>query len=128
MRNVRKNMIRKFADVNIEDNGEYASTVAYVIANNPRFAERYSLTYIDKQQLFFDCNSKDGYYFTCEVRIANDMIVGMNDSTDKSYNGFDVRFYEVKKNTKVNDFANWLVDLMDEFLGQEHKECHLVEE
>ncbi|QHJ82997.1 MAG: hypothetical protein [Caudoviricetes sp.] len=126
--NVKKNTIGKFADINIDDNREYVSTVAYVISNNPRFAERYSLTYIDKQQLFFDCNSKNGYYFKCEVRFADGLVVGMNDSTDKSYNGFDIKFFKVNRNTKVNEFADWLVDQMDEFLGLEHKECYLVEE
>ena len=129
MRNIKNdNKISKFADINIEDNGEYVSTVAYIVANTKRFSDSYSLTYIDKQQLFFDCKSKKGYYFTCEVQFSNNILVGMNDSSDDSYNGFIIKLFEVNENTKAIEFADWLVDRMDEFLGLEHKECYLVEE
>lgn len=124
----RKNNINKFADVNVMNEEEYVNTVANIIANNARFADRYYLTYVDIRQLFFDIGNHDGLWFKCEVRFGNDIVVGMNDSSDKSYNGFDIKFFKVEKNTKVNDFADWLVDRMDEFLGLEHKECYLVEE
>ena len=124
----RRNKINKFVDVNVINNSEYVNTVANIIANNARFSDRYYLTYVDRTQLFFDVGSRDGNWFKCEVRVGNGMVVGMNDSSDKSYNGFDIKLFEVGKNTKVSDFADWLVDRMDEFLGLEHKECYLVEE
>lgn len=124
----RRNKINKFADVVVRNNDEYVNTVANIIANNPRFLDRYYLTYVDRQQMFFDVGNINGLWFKCEVRFGNDIVVGMNDSSDKSYNGFDVKFFKVGKNAKVSDFADWLVDRMDEFLGLEHKECYLVEE
>ena len=124
----RRNKINKFVDVNVMNEEEYVNTVANIIANNARFMDRYYLTYVDRQQMFFDIGNINGLWFKCEVRFGNNVVVGMNDSSDKSYNGFDIKSFKVEKNTKVNDFADWLVDRMDEFLGLEHKECYLVEE
>ena len=124
----RRNKINKFADVVVRNNGEYVNTVANVVMNNARFADRYSVTYIDRKQLVFDCKSNDGYDFVCDVAIANNVVVAMKDGSGKSGNGFSFKFFKVNTDTKVNDFADWLVDRMDEFLGLEHKECYLVEE
>lgn len=124
----RRNKINKFADVFVGSNGEYVNTVANIIANSARFSDRYSVTYVDKKQLIFDCKSKDGYSFICKVAIANNIVVAMKDGCNDDGNDLSFKFFKVNRNTKVNEFSEWLVDQMDEFLGLEHKECHLVEE
>lgn len=124
----RRNKINKFADVVVRNNGEYVNTVASVVMNNARFADRYSVTYIDRKQLVFDCKINDGYDFVCNVAIANNVVVAMKDGSNNNGNDLSFKFFKVNRNTKVNEFADWLVDQMDEFLGLEHKECYLVEE
>lgn len=124
----RRNKINKFADVVVRNNGEYVNTVANVVMNNARFADRYSVTYIDRKQLVFAIKNNNGYDFVCNVAIANNVVVAMKDGSNKKENGFSFKFFKVNRNTKVNEFAEWLVSQMDEFLGLEHKECYLVEE
>ena len=128
MNRSRKNKINKFVDVVVRNNGEYVDTVANIIANSVRFSDRYSVTYVDRKQLIFDCKSKDGYSFICKVAIANNVVVAMKDGSNNDGNDLSFKFFKVNRNTKVNEFADWLVNQMDEFLGLEHKECYLVEE